>query len=82
MKASSYTKMNSSLGHQTDFITQGDILIIDGMEGGKIKKYILYIYIKISFLILWSFQLPFIWKGIAQPEELSKVRGSIFKKTV
>ena len=52
MKASSYTKMNSSLGHQTDFITQGDILIIDGMEGGKIQKYILYIYIKISFLIL------------------------------
>ena len=59
MKASSYTKMNSSLGYQTDFVTQGDILIIDGMEGGKIQKYILYIYIKISFLILWSFQLPF-----------------------
>ena len=59
MKASSYTKMNSSLGYQTDFVTQGDILIIDDMEGGKIQKYILYIYIKITFLILWSFQLPF-----------------------
>lgn len=52
MKASSYTKMNSFLGYQTDFITQGDILIIDHMEGGKIQKYILDIYIKISFLIL------------------------------
>ena len=47
MKASSYTKMNSSLGYQTDFVTQGDILIIDDMEGGKIQKYILYIYIYI-----------------------------------
>ena len=52
MKASSYTKMNSFLGYQTDFVTQGDILIIDDMEGGKIQKYILYIYIKITFLIL------------------------------
>lgn len=82
MKASSYTKMNSFLGYQTDFITQGDILIIDHMEGGKIQKYILDIYIKISFLILWSFQLPFFQKRIAQPEKLSKVSGSIFKKTV
>ena len=44
--------MNSFLGYQTDFITLGDILIIDHMEGGKIQKYILDIYIKISFLIL------------------------------
>lgn len=36
--------MNSFLGYQTDFVTQGDILIIDHMEGGKIQKYILYIY--------------------------------------
>ena len=36
--------MNSFLGYQTDFINQGDILIIDHMEGGKIQKYILYTY--------------------------------------
>lgn len=43
MKASGYTKMNSSLGYQKEFVTQSDILIIDHMEGGKIQKYILYI---------------------------------------
>lgn len=36
MKASNCTKMNSSQGYQTEFVTERDILIIDHMEGGKI----------------------------------------------